>query len=144
MTEREAKLVSVAKQYDSVEDFKKYNLPKYLLCRKARLLDICFMQDREVPKLKGLYYLLYKHIIVYIGYSLTDLQAEIDSHKETNKTYTGYRYWTPHSDSDTVVLYHYLCQKHRPKYNTNILKDSLTIAIEEASSVRGKSIEVTL
>lgn len=138
MTERETNLIKIATKYKTPQEFKQKNLSKYLLAKKARLLDICFPK-KEDKKLKGIYYLYYRHIVVYIGYSLVDLEASIDSHKESTMNYDYAKYWCPHSDSDTVVLYHYLCQKYRPRYNTNTGKDTLTIELGNVMPIMGKA-----
>lgn len=137
MNERTEKLLEIAKQYSSASEFKEKNLPKYLLAKKARILDKAFPKIAD-NKVRGVYYLYYRHIIVYIGYSLVDVEEAIDAHKESAMNYNYAKYWTPHSDSDTIVLYHYLSNKHKPKYNTNTGRDTLTLDFGNVMPIMGK------
>lgn len=138
MDEKTTRLLEIAKSYKTREEFKKKSLSKYLLAKKARILDIAFPKEQHKVT-KGIYYLYYRHIVVYIGYSLVDIELAIDSHKESAMSYDYAKYWSPHSDSDTLVLYHYLSNKYRPKYNTNNGKDTLTIELGNVMPIMGRS-----
>lgn len=137
MVNGEPTLLEIAKTYNTREEFKAKNLPKYVLAKKQRLLDVAFPKVRE-EMVRGIYYLYYRHIIVYIGYSLVNVEDTIDTHKESTMNYDSAKYWQPHSDSDTIVLYHYLSNKYKPKYNTNTGKDTLTLDFGNVMPTLGK------
>jgi len=138
-------LLAIAKEYTSEADFKKRNLPKYLLAKKQRLLAKAFPPKAEEENdIKGIYY-LYKDLkVVYIGHSINCLQAIKDLKETTTFHFNNYRLYTVSSDSDRLVLSLYLSNYYRPRHNTNIGKNGISFKIDSISKILGPSIKGTL
>jgi len=126
------RLLELALTYQSKEEFKKCNLPKYLLAKKLLVLPIAFPTTKllQAP-IRGIFKLYKGNKVVYIGHSTIDMLVTIKELDETMDfdTYTTY---SLASDSDITTLSLYLANYYRPRYNTNIGKNKLSYTIETA------------
>ena len=140
MNETDIILFNIAKEYASEAEFKKYNLPKYLLTKKRGILKYAFPSTPTKPKndIKGIYY-LYKDLkVIYIGHSVIDCTTAIANHKSEGVIpFNSYKVYTPSSDADIVVLSIYLANYYRPRYNTNICKNQLSFKIPDVAQILG-------
>ena len=135
-------LLAIAANYSSKEEFKKKNLPKYLITKNKGLLNRAFPTKYESPKtISGIYYLYEGTQIVYIGYSFTDCMEGISTMKDTMICHR-YRIRPIYSASDIKVIHEYLTQFHKPKHNTNVVPNMLSLMIPSSTlrKVWGKAI----
>lgn len=147
MSPADTELYNLALTYSSREDFKAKNLPKYLVAKRKGLLQLAFPLALSVPSdiLKGIYYLYQDTKLMYIGNSLVDVEQAIDNHKsEGIIPFNNYKIFTPYSDSDILVLTLYLSNKSKPRYNTNIGKNTLTVYLPDLWTVLGKPTKGTI
>ena len=136
-------LLEVALQYNSREEFKEANLPKYLLCQRKRLLSVAFPKVVVIEPIKGIYKLYDRLKVLYIGHSTIDSLQAIEELRETIP-FKHYVFYDMHNHSDIITLSLYLASVYKPEYNTNIEKHSLTYTIPNVNKVLGKAIKVTI
>ena len=145
MSETRRKLLAKAQEYDSEAEFKANDLPSYLLAKKKRVLHLAFPPEEEVEEIPGIYYLYKDQRVMYIGMSEVDARTNMQSLLEVIPVkINNYKLFHPVSSADTRVLYHYLVAKYKPKYNTDVVSDLLTINIPEATSLLGEPERGTL
>ena len=139
MTNSSTQIIARAQQYDSPEEFKLKDLPGYLLARKNRLLPTAFPREEVVESKPGIYYLYKDQRVMYIGMSEVDAKRSMLSTVEEGFiNVNNYKVFHPLSSADLRVLYHYLVAKYKPRHNTDVVSDLLTITIPEATSLLGK------
>ena len=145
MSETRRKLLEKAQKYDSAEEFRDTDLPAYLLAKKKRVLHLAFPPREEVEETPGIYYLYKDQRVMYIGMSEVDVRTNMQSLLEVIPVkINNYKIFRPISSADMRVLYHYLVAKYKPKYNTDVVSDLLTINIPEATSLLGEPERGTL
>ncbi len=145
MSNHRKSLLEIAKQYKSAEDFKANNLPKYLLAKRKRLLQVAFPKAVKQDKaIKGIYYLYKDSKVIYIGHSTINVLEAIQEHIEGPIPFNNYKIYKIYSDSDITTLSLYLANKFRPLYNMNLGKQHLSYEIPNTSKVLGKPIKATL
>ena len=138
-------LLEVGANYTSPADFKAKNLSKYLLAKKQRLLPILFPPTVKITTaIKGIYYLYKGNKVVYIGHATLDILDAIKYHQESYMDFDNYRYYQIRSDSDIAIMSLYLSNKYRPRYNTNLGREKLTITISNLFAVLGPLIKAEL
>ena len=134
-------LLELGSNYTSPEDFKAKNLSKYLLAKKQRLLTILFPPVTKITTaIKGIYYLYKGNKVVYIGHSTLDILDAVKYWQESYMDFDSYRYYKIHSDSDIAVMALYLSNKYRPRYNTNLGAERLTVTVTNLFAVLGPQL----
>ena len=145
MSEARRKLLEIAQQYTSEVEFKEQNLPKYLLAKKKRVLPIAFPPEDTIDHRPGIYYLYKDQRVMFIGMSEGDAYRTMQDYLErTNLNVNNYKIFHPSSMANLRVLYHYLVAKYKPRYNTDVVSDLLTIHIVESTELLGKPDKGTL
>ena len=135
------RLLEIAAQYASAEEFKAKDLPKYLLARKHMLLSTAYPIVYTQAPIRGIYKLYKKEKVLFIGHSTIDLLEAVQEHKEAGIIpFTSYVYHNMSSDADIVVLSLYLVNYFRPSYNTNVSKNKLSFKIDNTYNTLGKTI----
>ena len=133
------RLLEVASQYSTKEEFQKNNYPQYLIAKDRHLLPIAFPYSKKITITSGIFKLYKETKCVYIGYDFVNIQkaiAKIDFVK-----YTSYNYYKITNDSDIIVIYHYLVQKLKPIYNESIGINKLSFKID-IPKIIGKEYKV--
>jgi hypothetical protein len=139
------RLLEIALQYSSPEEFKAKNLSKYLLARKLLVLRKAFPPKVVVEPLKGVFKLYKGEVLLYVGHSVIDCDVAIKELADLGTIpFTHYTIYTILSDSDTILVALYLANKARPLHNTNIGKYDLTISMPEYCKVLSKPIRGTI
>jgi len=92
--------------------------------------------------MKGIYKLIYKDELVYIGKSMTNIEGRIKSHTESKLFDTATMYFIP-NDSDIAILETYLISKYKPRCNTEYNYGGLpSISIDEDMYLNnGKAVD---
>lgn len=132
------KLLTIAKQYSSKEEFKTKDLVNFIKAKRLRVLIVAFPPNRDkIPK-RGIYYLYKGNRIVKIGYTFDNIAKAIESDKYRSSA-QRYRYYSIVSDADILTMYIYLVAKYRPEFNTDVPKQKLSYSIPFIKDIIGES-----
>ena len=138
LNQQEKALLEIASQYSSPTEFRKHNLPKYLLTQRKNLIRTAFPNQpkaviehsTKTEVIKGVYILYRDEEIIYVGKSTSNIHARIRNHHKNGMEYTSYRIHLLDNEALIHLLEVYLIVKHTPTLNSDcITQDSLPTQI---------------
>ena len=143
-TDSDLELISIGNQYSNMTEFKKKDLPKYLLAKRRVLLSKIFPThtcvlppNYEAPKAnmhQGIFYLYRNTELIYIGSSTINCLMDIN---KSHLPFNNYKIYTIENKSNIHVLTSYLIHLNKPVFNNTEL-DELTFKIPNIKKLLGK------
>lgn len=135
-----SRLLEIANNYSSAEEFKAKDLPNFLLARKARIIHKLFPPVIEEPVKSGIFNIYNYEKLIYIGYCTEDAKLAMENYIKDNELITAksYKIYYVDSTADVKVLYSYLVARGKPVLNPDVTPDILTFKIPGAIKRLGK------